>query len=79
MIKNKKKGGEKMPYKIIYNTGVSFISNAKTLVEAKKQASEHAGYGFGSIWILEGEDNDSSSDPVALKFEHDTEWIEPEK
>lgn len=68
-----------MAYKIIYNTGLSFISNAKTLVEAKKQASEHAGYKFGSIFILEGEDNDSFSDPIAIKFEHDNEWIEPER
>ena len=67
-----------MVYKIIYKTGGSFISNANTLVEAKKQASEHAGYGFGSICILEGEDSDSFSDPIAIKFEHDTEWIEPE-
>ncbi|WP_035235658.1 hypothetical protein [Desulfobacter vibrioformis] len=67
-----------MAYKIIYKTGISFISDAKTLVEAKKQASEYAGYGFGSICILEGEDNDSSSDPIAIRFEHDTEWIEPE-
>lgn len=67
-----------MTYKIIYKTGVSFISNAKTLVEAKKQAAEHAGYRFGSIYIVEGEDSDFSSDPVAVKFEHDDEWIEPE-
>ncbi|WP_020587047.1 hypothetical protein [Desulfobacter curvatus] len=69
-----------MAYKIIYKTGISFISNARTLVEAKKQATEHAGYGFGSIYIveIEGEDNDSSSDPIAIKFEHDYEWIEPE-
>lgn len=67
-----------MAYKIIYKTGVSFISDAKTLVEAKKQASEHAGYGFGSICIMEGEDDDSSGDLVAIKFEHGIEWIEPE-
>ena len=36
---------------------------------------EHAGYGFGSICILEGED----SDPVAVQFEHGIEWIEPER
>ncbi len=68
-----------MAYKIIYKTGGSFISDAKTLVEAKKQASEHAGYGFGSICILESDDNDSFSDPVAIQFEHGIEWIEPER
>ncbi|MGD9823641.1 hypothetical protein [Desulfobacter sp.] len=67
-----------MAYKIIYNTGVSFISNARTLVEAKKEATEHAGYGFGSIFITEGEDSDFSGDPVAVRFEHDNEWTEPE-
>jgi len=66
-----------MTYKIIYKTGVSFISNARTLIEAKKEATEYAGYGFGSICIIEGEDNDSSGDPVAIKFEHGIEWIEP--
>ncbi len=64
-----------MTYKIIYKTGPSFISNAKTLVEAKQEAIEYAGYGFGSICIIEGED----SDPVAVRFEHDVEWIEPER
>ncbi|MCW8799410.1 MAG: hypothetical protein OQK71_00640 [Desulfobacter sp.] len=64
-----------MTFKIIYKTGPSFISSARTLVEAKKEAMEHAGYGFGSICILEGED----SDPVAVKFEHGIEWIEPER
>ena len=68
-----------MAYKIIYKTGTSFISDAKTLVEAKQQASEHAGYGFGSICIVEGEGDDFSGDPVAIKFEHDEEWIEPER
>ena len=66
-----------MTYKIIYKTGESFISNAKTLVEAKKQATENAAYGFGSIYIIKGEDNESSSDPVSIKFEHDNEWIDP--
>lgn len=64
-----------MTFKIIYKTGPSFISNARTLVEAKKEAMEHAGYGFGSICIIEGED----SDPVAVKFEHGIEWIEAER
>ncbi|WP_320044793.1 hypothetical protein [uncultured Desulfobacter sp.] len=68
-----------MVYKIIYKTGGSFISDAGTLVEAKKQASEHAGYGFGSICIMEGEDIDSCCEPVAIKFEHGIEWIEPER
>jgi len=66
-----------MAYKIIYKTGMSFISNASTLIEAKKEATEYAGYGFGSICILEGDDNDSSGDLVAIKFEHGVEWIEP--
>ncbi|NDY74341.1 hypothetical protein DO021_20895 [Desulfobacter hydrogenophilus] len=66
-----------MTYKIIYKTGISFISNAKTLGEAEKEATEYAGYGFGSICITEGESSDSSSDLVAVKFEHDDEWIEP--
>ncbi len=66
-----------MTYKIIYKTGISFVSNAKTLIEAKKEATEYAGYGFGSICIIEGEDSDSSGDPVAIKFEHGIEWIEP--
>lgn len=66
-----------MTYKIIYKTGISFVSNARTLVEAKKEATEYAGYGFGSICIIEGEDSDSSGDPVAIKFEHGIEWIEP--
>jgi hypothetical protein len=66
-----------MAYKIIYKTGISFISNAGTLVEAKKEALEFAGYGFGSICIVEGEDEDSSDDPVAIMFEHGIEWIEP--
>ena len=67
-----------MTYKIIYKTGISFISNATTLVEAKREAVEHAGYGFGSIAILQGDgDDDSFTDPVAVKFEHDEEWIEP--
>ncbi|NWH03497.1 hypothetical protein [Desulfobacter latus] len=66
-----------MPYTIIYKTGTSFISNVKTLVEAKKEATEYAGYRFGSICIIEGADSESSSDPVAIKFEHDNEWIEP--
>ncbi|WP_321491424.1 hypothetical protein [uncultured Desulfobacter sp.] len=69
-----------MAFKIIYKTGGSFISYANTLVEAKKQASEHAGYGFGSICIMEGDgDDDSFSDPVAMRLEHDVEWIEPER
>ena len=62
-----------MTYKIIYKIGGSFISDAKTLIEAKKQASEHAGYGYGCICIVDAEDSDSSSDPVAVKFEHDVE------
>ncbi len=62
-----------MTYKIIYKTGGSFISNAKTLGEAEKEATEHAPYRFGSICITEGED----SDPVAVRFEHDDEWMEP--
>lgn len=66
-----------MTYKIIYKTGVSFISNARTLVEAKKEATTYAGYGFGSICIIAGEDSDSSNDLVAIRFEHDNEWIEP--
>lgn len=66
-----------MTYKITYKTGVSFISNAKTLGEAEKEATAHAGYGFGSICITEGENSDSPSDLVAVKFEHDDEWIEP--
>ncbi|MCG8552308.1 MAG: hypothetical protein MI799_18045 [Desulfobacterales bacterium] len=67
-----------MAYKIIYKTGVSFISDAETLVEAKQQATESAGYGFGSICIMESDDSDSFSDPVAIKFEHGIEWLEPE-
>ena len=65
-----------MTYKITYKNGVSFISNAKLLIEAEREAIEQAGYGFGSIYITEGEDSDSSSDPVAIKFEHDDEWTE---
>jgi len=66
-----------MTYKIIYKTGMSFTSNAGTLIEAKREATEYAGYGFGSIYIIEGEDSDSSGDPVAIKLEHDEEWISP--
>nr|WP_319394077.1 hypothetical protein [uncultured Desulfobacter sp.] len=66
-----------MAYKIVYKTGMSFTSNATTLVEAKKEAQEYAGYGFGSICILEGEDGDSPGDPVAIMLEHGIEWIEP--
>lgn len=67
-----------MAYKIIYKNGGSYISGANTLVEVKKEATEHAGYGYGSIVIVNAEDGESSSDPVAFKFEHDVEWIEPE-
>lgn len=70
---NNIKEDKKMTYKITYKTGISFISNAETLVEAKREATEYADYGFGSIYITEGED----SDPVAVKLEHDDEWIEP--
>ena len=66
-----------MAYKIVYKTGMSFISNAGTLIEAKKEAQEFAGYGFGSICILEGEGDDSSGEPVAIMLEHGIEWIEP--
>ncbi len=66
-----------MAYKIIYKNGGSFISNEETLIEAKRQAVEGAEYGFGSIVIIEGEGNDFSSDPIAVKLEHDEEWIEP--
>jgi len=65
-----------MTYKITYKNGVSFISNANLLIEAEREAIEHAGYGFGSIYITEGEDSDSSGEPVAIKFEHDDEWTE---
>ena len=72
----KTKRREKMAYKIIYKDGISFTSNAITLVEAKKEASEYAGYGFGCICIVD--ENDDSDDPIAIKMEHDMEWIEPE-
>ena len=65
-----------MTYKITYKNGVSFISNANLLIEAEREAMEHADYRFGSIYITEGEDSDSANDPVAIKFEHDDEWTE---
>lgn len=69
-----------MDYKVVYTIGGSFISGAKTLVETKKQALEHAGYGYGCICIIEeGADGNFSGDPVAVKFEHDVDWMEPER
>lgn len=64
-----------MTFKITYKTGVSFISEAKTLGEAEKEAIQYAGYGFGSICITEG-DSDSPNDLVAMKLESDYEWTE---
>ena len=57
-------------FTVEYKSGVSWVSDSKTLVGAKREATKNECVGYGRVCIYET----GCSDPICVKYENDNKW-----
>ena len=57
-------------YMVEYGSGVAWVANANTMLGAKREATKHACYGFGSV-VVRGPEGEAE-----VKYEGDRRWHE---